>query len=305
MQVHILAFVANPLVVIVKMFDLKKLEPYLLLPDSNVCFKNGKPDYFGKKIELTVQMTNKCNCGCTFCSNSNFKDYDFDKEKFKEMFQVLKHNYIIAKVAFTGGEPTLHPDLVEIVDYVRNNLTKSEIVINTNASNIDVLEELAVYNPEFGISRHHYNDENNWQIFRSKKPASAEQLSRLVNYDVLLHCNLIKGQIDNVQECVKYIAWCKEMGFKRVGFVELMPYTEAAKNDKAQIDLLQFPPEKTIITRYGERKDVCKCLNIQYDGIGIYTRRMCTINCRNIPNAPLVYNYNRLSKGFGGDIIWD
>ena len=116
---------------------------------------------------------------------------------------------------------------------------------------------------------------------------------------------MIKNQIDNIDEVKKYLDWCKSININDVGFVELMPYTQAAKDDKAEVNFLELPKDYFVLTRFAERKEVCKCINFDYNGIRVYNRRMCTSNCRNTPNAPLVYNYNRLSKGFGGDIIWD
>lgn len=296
------------------MLDIKKLEPYLDMIDSNVCYKCGTPDPMGKKVELTIQLTNKCNCGCTFCSNSNFPDYEFDKNKFIEIFSTLKDNYPIIKVAFTGGEPTLHPLFTEMVSYVRENLSHTRIVINTNGSNLDKLKEISsLKGIEYGISRHHYDEKINAEIFKSRAPCSNEQLAEFTkfldttdesNY-ILMHCNLIKGKIDNIEEVKTYLDWSKDIGIRQVGFVELMPYTQAAKDDKAEVDFLQLPNDYFLLTRFAERKEICKCINFDYKGIKVYNRRMCTSNCRNVPNAPLVYNYNRLSKGFGGDIIWE
>ena len=288
------------------MLDLSKLKPYIGIGDTNVCYKNGVADPLGDKIELTVQLTNKCNSKCTFCSNSLFKDYDFDINKFMEVFNTLNSNYTIAKVAFTGGEPTLHPDFVKLVKFVRTKLPRANIVVNTNASHLEVLEEITGLDIEFGISRHHFDDNKNWEIFKSSAPAGSKDLKNFSEKEnVLLHCNLIKGYIDSIDKCVDYINWCKENGFKEVGFVELMPYTQAAIDDKATIKVMDFPVEKFVITRFAERKGICNCMNGIYNGVRVYNRKMCASNCKNIVSTPLVYNLNKLSKGFGGDIIWD
>lgn len=294
------------------MLNIKKLEPYLEMIDNNVCYKCGVPDPLGKKIELTIQLTNKCNCGCTFCSNSNFTDYKFDKSKFIKIFSLLKNNYPIIKVSFTGGEPTLHPLFTELVGFIRENLSHALIVVNTNGSNLEKLKEVSHFKGiEYGISRHHYDETKNAKIFKSNAPCTNQELADFVDYisttdnRILLHCNLIKNQIDNIDEVKKYLDWCKSININDVGFVELMPYTQSAKDDKAEVDFLKLPKDYFVLTRFAERKEVCKCINFDYNGIRVYNRRMCTSNCRNTPNAPLVYNYNRLSKGFGGDVIWD
>lgn len=289
------------------MLNKELIKPYLNLYQTNPCYKNGKKDNFSDTIELTVQLTNKCNANCTFCSNSTFKDYNFNFEFFEEVLHTLMDISYIGKVAFTGGEPTLYPNFVDVVKYVCNLLPSTEIVINSNGSNLDKLEELVGNHIEFGISRHHYDDEKNFEIFKTKKVATTKQLFEFGEKEnVLLHCNLIKGYIDNMNEAEKMAEYVYNLGIFRMGFVELLPYTEQAIKDKVDIDILKFP--NSIVTRLGERKDICRCANIKYkDILNIYMRYNISMGPkhRSLPNSPFVYNLNHLTHGFGGPLIWE
>lgn len=287
------------------MLDIEKIKPYIGLYDTKPCYKNGEKHEFGNRIELTIQMTNRCNAKCSFCSNSKYSDYIFDFKKFKEVFFTLKDNYEIVKVAFTGGEPTLHKDFLYTLMFIRSQLSNTEIVINTNASHLDILAETYGMRLEYGISRHHYNDEKNWEIFKSHAPATAEVLDNFKEKNnCLIHCNLIKNYIDSTDECIKYINWLDLLGFTRLGFVELMPYTQDAIKDKVEIDLTEIPD--SYISRFAERPDICRCMNIMYKNkINIYTRDIYANDCNDLPNAPFVYNMNMLRHSFNGPIIWD
>ena len=73
-----------------------------------------------------------CNNHCLFCVQGDKRDFCFHKEKEeveKSMDEAKAdgHN----EVVFTGGEPTLHPDFLDLVRYAKKVGFK-EIQIQTN-----------------------------------------------------------------------------------------------------------------------------------------------------------------------------
>lgn len=289
------------------MLPIENIVPYVKINDMNPCFKNGKPQFDGEAVALTVQLTNSCNAKCKFCANDQFcnNGYVFDFEKFKEVFYTIKANYEIYKVGITGGEPTLHKDFVKFVHFIRQELKYAEIVVNTNATNMKKLEEIIDCDVEFGISCHHYHKIANQYTFNTKIVPCLEDIAKFPQKkNILLHCNLIKGYIDSVEKCAAYLDRMLELGLTRVGFVELMPYTEWAAANKANVNIFDIPNIK--ITRYAERKDTCHCVNVLYkDKIKVYMREMDCTNCSNLASSPFVYNNNKLTFGFSGPVIWD
>lgn len=76
-----------------------------------------------------IQITRRCNQKCRFCSNppSNFKDLTF--EEIKEIIdKYVKENY--EGVILTGGEPTLHKDLPQIIRYCKEKNFPCKIITN-------------------------------------------------------------------------------------------------------------------------------------------------------------------------------
>ena len=71
-------------------------------------------------LEINIHITDRCNLKCTYCY-SNFykrKNKDISKENIFRIVDSFKELGVI-EVSLIGGEPFLHPDFPEIVDYVK------------------------------------------------------------------------------------------------------------------------------------------------------------------------------------------
>lgn len=95
-----------------------------------------------KRCELII--TEYCNFSCPYCRG--LADYIYGDKKIKLLsFDEIK--FIINQwckygplesIRFSGGEPTLHPDIIEIVKYAKASKIKN-IAISTNGSNTQEL----------------------------------------------------------------------------------------------------------------------------------------------------------------------
>lgn len=86
-----------------------------------------------RPIGLHFALTDKCNLNCEFCSNENRESNEFTLDEVKNTLKTFSE--IGAKaVEFTGGEPTLHPNINEIVSYAKE--IGFSIGIKSNGVNI-------------------------------------------------------------------------------------------------------------------------------------------------------------------------
>ncbi len=72
-----------------------------------------------KKKELLIEITNKCPFNCLFCSsNSNtHKDLFFEKNLLFDIISDAKE-IGIEIIQLSGGEPFLHPNIEEFIDFI-------------------------------------------------------------------------------------------------------------------------------------------------------------------------------------------
>lgn len=89
------------------------------------------------RMDLMISSMKKnkhwnCNQKCLHCYAANqmyAETSELSTEEWKDVIDTLKKNYI-AQVTFTGGEPTLRKDLVELVEYSKWFVTR----LNTNGA---------------------------------------------------------------------------------------------------------------------------------------------------------------------------
>ncbi len=100
------------------------------------------------ELKLRILMKDGCNQNCTFCLNDfqpkpkpgkeKFLNKDIAEKAIRQYVKSFKGKYPL-QVYFSGGEPTLHPDLIDLM-----KLSKSlgcRVTLNTNGNFPDDLED--------------------------------------------------------------------------------------------------------------------------------------------------------------------
>lgn len=287
------------------------------------CSNKGQDPLWIKtpRVNLFVQVTTNCNADCKFCIYKNYKKSSFDVKKYTEIIKYLtfKEDLCVGKLNFTGGEPTLNfPLFEEILNETKNNINlknKPEITINTNGINLVEIAKYTDFVDSIGLSRHHYNDSTNFEIFNSINVAAGADIKEFnkiaKNPNVLqLRCNLIKGYIDSYEEITKYMENAINIECHDCGFVTLAPNNDYCK--ERQIDFANLIKINSDILKVNEwnriedGENYCQCSNYVYTSEdGEFCKFYARLFCRNdIKDGTLVFDGNNLRYGFGGDIIY-
>jgi len=94
---------------------------------------NNMKNYYKNRLEqIFLYITDSCNFGCKHCliGDRNNNNY-YTLEEIKNILYKIKENGG-KKVTFLGGEPTLHPQLMEIISLAKS--MNFRIVLDTNGS---------------------------------------------------------------------------------------------------------------------------------------------------------------------------
>ena len=95
---------------------------------------------YDEKVSV-VLFSPACNFRCPFCHNGESVLNSNTPIPFEEIYQFLKSRVgLIDAVVFTGGEPTLMPELIERIREVKS--LGFLIKLDTNGTNPTVIEEL-------------------------------------------------------------------------------------------------------------------------------------------------------------------
>lgn len=260
------------------------------------------------EIDLYIVMTRICNVNCPFCTYHQNKEISpVDIDKVKETLDELSKICYVRTIHFTGGEPTLKLDkIVEICEYAKKIFPSVITSVNTNGSFLSSLGGLQCLD-NIALSRHHYDDEKNREIFKSNLPPTSEAIASFPDRaKIHLSCNLIKGYIDNEQKLEDYLEFSSHIDVNDIGIVSLMDnckysidnFVDFEKFDLSKIKNLQKC--RCYCNKDENNIPLCKCENYLYLSknmhlISMYHRY--AIKHNDIASY-LVYENNQLTQGF-------
>ena len=120
---------------------IKRLREYISWQrDQGVHPSRQDIPYFGP-ISINLDLTSACNFSCPHCVDStiiNTRNH-LPLEDIKKSVTFLKLNGLLSVILLGGGEPTLHPDVEEIVGYLKSK--RLQVGIVTNGSRLERITE--------------------------------------------------------------------------------------------------------------------------------------------------------------------
>lgn len=263
------------------------------------------------RLNLYINVNDICNAQCSFCNvhktpSSNEK---IDYAKLKRVIEELYYKEILNWISFTGGETFLAIDSInKILDIIYTLDPNILVSINTNGTLLDRIGKIEALDNlnEIHISRHHYDDETNNQIF-NVKTATTQELTdlgkRLRSNQLCLNCNMIKGFIDNPIDARKYLEFSGAINAYKMVFVSLMELNEFCKENFIHFSELGLL-KSSLVTEELFDNDYCECkhlVHITDEGKPVYyyyrrsVKNKAPDYCRQ-----LVYTANnKLLTGFG------
>ncbi|AUX43367.1 uncharacterized protein SOCE26_048150 [Sorangium cellulosum] len=106
------------------------------------------PDHEQHSCLPIIEITNHCNLECPICIVQNRHNYNMTREEFGRVLDgIVAKEGQLETINLSGGEPTLHPEFLELLDMARAKTEIARVSISTNglrcASDYTFCEELA------------------------------------------------------------------------------------------------------------------------------------------------------------------
>lgn len=115
------------------------------------------PDHEQHSCLTIIEITDRCNLTCPTCYAGSSPTHGRHRtfEEVKKMLDTIVENEKEPDVIqISGGEPTIHPNFFEILDYAKT-LPIKHIMVNTNglqiAKDFEFAKRLKSYSPDFEI----------------------------------------------------------------------------------------------------------------------------------------------------------
>jgi cyclic pyranopterin phosphate synthase len=188
---------------------------------------------------VRLSITDRCDFACTYCRPSKQDGYS-DKQLDLGAWRTLIDGLVasgVQRFRLTGGEPLLHPGIVDIVREIAARGV-GDLALTTNASR---LERLAVPLREAGLHRVNISIDSLDPV-RFATITRGGRLDRVLRGidaaiaaglgPVKLNVVVLRGHNDDELEALTELAWERGMIPR---FLELMPIAEGAKLVREQL----------------------------------------------------------------------
>ena len=248
--------------------------------------------------EISIEIIRKCPNRCLHCSSYSTEKCSeiISFEKFKEVVRGAK-NLGLHTVCFSGGEPFLHPYIVEMINYVNSiglhsYIYSSGIYINDKNERTAISKEV-IRSIAGKVTKIIFNieaaDENAYDVIMGIPghfPLLIESIKNAVENGILVEGHFVPMKL-NKDQIEKTLVLCKDLGVSKVSFLRLVIHGRALDNKgklllsddelkEIEETLIRISKENTHPIRIGvpllgeTHESHCEAakgkLNIRYDG---------------------------------------
>ena len=205
----------------------------------------------GQKImALQIDITNACNLSCAHCYHAHhqnkgaisFDDWCKVIAQYKEMIEKL---HLSPSIIICGGEPTISPMLLPLVQKINEHWPYVRISILTNGTRLtdSLLAALKKFNVEFQVSLDGPSSDRH-DVIRGigtfEKATDAVRRAKAQGFDVFLLAILSKKTSGWIED---FFATARELGAKQMNFTRFISQGAGADLESSGKDRALSPHE--------------------------------------------------------------
>lgn len=248
--------------------------------------------------EISIEIIRKCPNKCVHCSSLSSEECReiIPFGKFKEVIDGVKA-LGLKTICFSGGEPFLHPDIVEMIDYVYNKglncyIYSSGICLDCMKNKISIPEKI-LDNISGKVTKIIFNieaaDECIYDVIMGTQSCFClleQSIKKALSRKIVVEGHFVPMKL-NKNQIEPVVDFCERLGVSKVSFLRLVMHGRALNNKERLLlseeelkeveeQLVKLYKSKSSYIRIGvpllgETKEAhCEAangkLNIRYDG---------------------------------------
>lgn len=171
---------------------------------------------------LNIKLLNGCNGKCEFCIAAGTPvKKSTDAQKFIDTANSMTK---FSNVDVLGGEPTLYPDLVEVLKGIRPY--KKRIGIISNGSNLKIIKECIPYLDTVTLSIHSFDYSKNSTGIVINEQELKDLNKNKEKTEIIATVVVTNKTVSNLKEIKSYAKKAKKLGFSAIKLMELVTSNE-------------------------------------------------------------------------------
>lgn len=188
-----------------------------------------------------LELGTKCNSHCIYCEQGNNPlNRDYSLVPFQQVKKILQEsiNKGFSQLYLQGGEPTIHPQVIDIVKYAKEiGFEKVDIITNGRLFNyMEFTKQIA----EAGLDDITFSIQGNTSSihnFITQSPGSFDQAIRgIKNLKSIKHSGNIQSSTviirQNYKNLSQIISLLQPLGIKIFHFIYVIPYDSVITNNR-------------------------------------------------------------------------
>lgn len=171
---------------------------------------------------INFHLTKACNFKCKYCY-ARFDDIHesgLSKAKQFEVVRQLAESGKFHKINFAGGEPTLIPHIMELIQYAKSLGLETSIVTNGSQIDFEWVKNISSYLDILAVSVDSINPEINIKI-GSNQSGKTLSINNLYNIATACHCfgillkiNTVVSQFNHTEKLTDFVNEMKPFRWK-------------------------------------------------------------------------------------------
>ncbi len=181
-------------------------------------------------LSLCWQVTKKCNYNCPFCLSGEQDPNELPLGKMKEIIDILADANLV-RIDFTGGEPFLRPDFLEILSYAAEKGIETLTTSNGSIWSEKIAETLLATNTLLLISLDGNEKTHDKSRGKGAWARAVENIKRYRDAGVPIRVNYLIRR-DNLDQIDYIYDLVKDLGVERLFYILIAPQGKAYQNDE-------------------------------------------------------------------------
>jgi radical SAM protein with 4Fe4S-binding SPASM domain len=193
---------------------------------------------FKYPTEIYIEITNKCNYFCSHCisSSSEISTVEMPLWKIKELIDYMYDRQLYC-LDISGGEPLLHPDFKEIIEYAYSKELDIGIASNGYLLTSEIINLLIRCKVSLRISYDGY-DEETYSAIRGNNKFNIvkENIALAVNSGISISLVVVLHW-KNVHNIFEYIKNAKDLNISKLRLMLFVPLGRGASSSLKMISI--------------------------------------------------------------------
>lgn len=172
-------------------------------------------------LKVCFRVTRFCNARCGFCLAPPDGGVHPAVARLKHYIDWLFERGV-KSIHFCGGEPTIHHNLPQLIDYVYEKGGKPKLTTNGIAISDELISSLYNSKTQVKVSLHGPDEFHNAMVGRTVFDSTTASIKRLITSGIRtsIQTTIIHNHLEIVDWIIQY---CVENKIKRVSFLPFIP----------------------------------------------------------------------------------